>query len=93
MLAKSARRVQVPRIPVKAERSGLWAVSEAWSRKAGCLDASQRRLSALFVEQRNHSYLRRFTNQSAIEMSKSRAFEGSIMSTRRFLAMDVRFSA
>ena len=38
-------------------------------------------------------YFRRLTNQSAIEMSRSRAGEGSIMSMRRFFAMLERFSA
>lgn len=51
---KSARAVQVPQIRVKAERSGLWAVSEAWSARMGCLGGPQRRQYRRSLERRNH---------------------------------------
>ena len=38
-------------------------------------------------------YFNLLTNQSAIEISRSREGEGRTMSTRRFFAMLVRFSA
>ena len=38
-------------------------------------------------------YCNRFTNQSAIDSSRSRAGDGTTRSIRRFLAIDVRFSA
>lgn len=53
VIKKSARAVQVPQIRVKAERSGLWAVSEDWSAKMGCLGVPQRR-------QDRHSSERRY---------------------------------
>ena len=42
---------------------------------------------------RGTRYFKRFTNQSAMEMSSSREEDGRTMSTRRFFAMLVRFSA
>lgn len=54
--SKSARGVEVPGIVVKALRSVLLHVSEAWSGKAGRLNASQRREVPVAVRQTERKF-------------------------------------
>ena len=53
-IQKSARAIQIPRIRMEAEQSGLQAMSEAWSVKIGCLGGPQQRQYRHSLERWNH---------------------------------------